>query len=149
VSEEQADRKARLPVKKIDSVDTGFDGGDLVTGSAKPVDFGDGLAGILPGQGLFRSERRLGDHVLRRVTGDAGQAELFDTGGIAGAEECADVVKAADVLQQDSDGQRPNALIRRGSGRGAKGSTMIHSPNNSGNAHAGKVHPESSGFQAV
>ena len=41
------------------------------------------------------------DPGLGRVCGDAAEDEPFKAGGVGGAEECADVVHAADVVEHD------------------------------------------------
>ncbi len=52
----------------------------------------------------------LADGVLGRAAGDAAQVQLFDAGGVAGAEECAHVIHAAHVIQQHRHRQRARCL---------------------------------------
>ena len=68
---------------------------------------------MLPRHGLFRAQRRFGDGILGRAAGDAAEEEFLDAGSVGGAEEGADVVQAADVVQQDRDRQRGDAVVER------------------------------------
>src|SRR6266545_95534 len=92
VSEDDADRESGDPVEEVDSVEGGFDGGQLVAAGGKGTEDGDGVPGVLPGDGFFGAEGGLTDGAFRRVTGDTGEVELFGSGGVGSAEEGADVV---------------------------------------------------------
>ncbi len=65
---------------------------------------------MLPGDGLFGAERGFGDPRVRRAAGDSGQIQLVAAGCIGGAEERADIVQAAHVVEQDGNRDRAQAL---------------------------------------
>lgn len=119
VAEEQTDGKARLPIEKIHRVQTGFNGGDLMSGGMQTFDHVLRSPRMLPGNGFLRPESRLRYHVLRRMSRDARQPELLQRHRVRRAEKRAHVIEAANILEQHADWQGPNAVIRRGRRRGA------------------------------
>src|SRR5579859_6957282 len=57
---------------------------------------------MAPAHGFFRAKGCLVDLLVRRTAGDTTEVEHFDAGRIAGAEECADIVEAPDIFQNDA-----------------------------------------------
>lgn len=75
VSEEDANRKPRLPVEDIDGPDAGLHSRNFEAFATKPVQHGNDVPVVLPGYGLFRAKRRFADLFLRRRAGNAAQIE--------------------------------------------------------------------------
>jgi len=119
MSEQNADRKAGAPVEQINSVDAGFDGGDLVAALVQLIDQRCGVGMMFPGDGLFGAKRGFGNTGFRRAAGDAAEVEPVASGGVGGAEEGADVVEAADVIEEDGDGDGGEAFVGDGGFGGA------------------------------
>ena len=123
VAEDHAEREARGPIEQIDSVDGGFDGGDFVSAGAQVLEHRHRLPGVFPGHHLVGAQGGLGDGVLGRAAGDSAETELLDRGGIGRPKEGADVVQAADVVQEDGDGKL-EILVQGAGGGGLKGKAI-------------------------
>src|SRR5271165_3116686 len=96
--EYQTQREARLPVKKIDRIDAGLYGRNLVTPLAQLGSCLLRALKILPGHRLLRPKGGLRDGMFGRTRSNSGQKHLFTSCAIGRAEECAHVVHAADVV---------------------------------------------------
>src|ERR1035441_6095504 len=112
MSEQDTDRKTRLPVEKIHGVDAGFDCRNLIVALTQVLNHLARIGVVFPRNGLFGSQRGFGYARLRRTAGDAAQIELFATRGICRAEERSDIVEAANLIQQYGDGNRCYPLDR-------------------------------------
>ena len=64
--------------------------------------------------GILRAKGCLADTRLGRETGDAAKVEPAQPRGVRRAEECADVVQAADVVEQGHHRKLGNPFVSRG-----------------------------------
>ena len=75
---------------------------------------------MLPWHGFLSAERGFSERPLGRPAGDAAQVDAGYAGGVGGAKERADVVQAADVIEQDGDRQCGDSIVRGGGFGGLK-----------------------------
>ena len=62
---------------------------------------------------------------MRGEAGDAAEVEPFQRAGVGGSKEGADVVEAADVIEEDSDGEGADAVVGRGKMGGGEGKSFV------------------------
>src|SRR5690349_17310693 len=94
-------------------MNAGLDCRDLATALAHRPQQCDRLPGMLPSDPLHRPKSRFRDRAFRRTSRNPAEPQLLDAGRISRAEERPDVVKAANVVQNDADGKRPDVLVQR------------------------------------
>ena len=90
---------------------------------------------LFPSDGCFRAERRFRNGAFRRSGGDSAKVQFHAAGGVHGAEECSDVVHAADIVQQDGDGELVEGVVRGGGLGGSVGKTFGHGSADAPAAH--------------
>src|SRR5579885_2169317 len=101
VSEQNTNGEIWAPVEQIDTADACLDRRDFV--SAAPIVLDDGLSfpRVIPGDHLFRTQRRLGYFVLRRTTRNSAKQKFFDPRSVSRPKKRADVVETANVVEQN------------------------------------------------
>ena len=99
------------------AVNAGFDGGDFHALLAQAADERGGFRVMFPTDGFLGAEGGLRDARVRGPGGDSRQIEFVASGGVDGAEERADVIEAAHVMEQYGNWNRMQALVRGGGSR--------------------------------
>ena len=105
VPKHDAHRKSRRPIEQIHRMHRSLDGRQFASPGANRVEQRRRVPGEFPRHGLIGAERGLGNRAFRRMPGDAAEVEFFDGGRVARAKERADVIQAADIVQQDRNRQ--------------------------------------------
>ena len=111
VAEHHDDGKTRLPVEEVYGCGAGFDGGDLALEIAESLNVRHRVRASTPPHVVLRAQRGLRNLPVRRMPGDARQADLLESNGVGRPKERADVVQAPDVVQDHLDGQGAEVLV--------------------------------------
>src|SRR5262252_1348088 len=101
VAEDHADRKIWLPLKQIHGVRRRLDCGDPEPAPAQSFCYFDGVPIMLPGNGLLSTQSRLGNRLFRWPGSNSAKKDLLQTNPVGGTKECANVIHAADIVEQN------------------------------------------------
>ncbi len=125
MTEHQADRKGRIPVKQIHRMRSRLYRGDLETLCLQPVEQRGWVPSVFPPDRVLGTQRGLTDPRRWRRTRNASQQQHLQSYGVSGTEERPDIVSAADVVEQNGYRQPGNGIVGRSDLGGPEGEAVI------------------------
>lgn len=115
VSEQQAHRKARLPIEEVHRMRRSFDGYKLDVLSKQPASQCNCIRVMLPSDSIFGTKSSLRDGALRRPSRDSAKIESRAARRIHRAKERPDIVHTPNIVEKNRDRQLDNPVVRNGS----------------------------------
>lgn len=113
MSEDQAYRKRRSPVKQIHRMRSRLNRGNLAALLVQPVEQGDRVPGMLPPNVIFSSQSSLANRGRGWRSGDPGQKKHLQRHSICCSKKRTHIIGAADIVEQDRHREPLDGIVSR------------------------------------